>query len=87
MDVSISLPPELVAFLQAKVEAGRYGSTSEVISEALRLLERVDQRGADERDRLRRAWEEGIASGDAGPLSFDELKAEARRRSTAVAKG
>ena len=87
MDVSISLPPELVAFLQAKVETGRYGSTGEVISEALRLLERVDQCGADERDHLRRTWEEGIASGDAGPLSFDELKAEARRRSTAAAKG
>lgn len=86
MDVSISLPPDLVAFLQAKVETGRYGSVSEVVGEALRLLERVERGGAEERDRLRRAWEEGVASGDAGPLGFDGLT-DTRRRSTAAAKG
>lgn len=28
---------------------------------------------------LRRAWAEGVASGDAGPLDFAKLKAESRR--------
>ena len=30
--------------------------------------------------RLRQLWDEGLASGDAGPLDFTELKQEARRR-------
>jgi antitoxin ParD1/3/4 len=84
VNISISLPPELVGLLKAKVETGRYSSTSEVVREALRLLERLDQREADERARLRQAWEDGLASGDAGPLDFAELKAEARRRLAAA---
>ncbi len=86
MNISISLTPELVGLLKAKVETGRYSSTSEVVREALRLLERFDQREVDARTRLRQAWEDGIASGDAGPLDFAELKAEASRRLDAKAK-
>jgi len=86
MNLSISLPTELVGFLKAKVESGRYSSTSEVVREALRLLERLDQREAEELQQLRRAWDEGIASGDAGPLDFAALKAEARRRLASASK-
>lgn len=86
MNISISLTPELVGLLKAKVETGRYSSTSEVVREALRLLERFDQREVDARARLRQAWEDGITSGDAGPLDFTELKAEASRRLDAKAK-
>ena len=42
MNISISLTPELVGMIKAKVEGGRYSSTSEVVREALRLLERMD---------------------------------------------
>ena len=80
MNISISLTPELVGMIKARVDSGRYTSTSEVVREALRLLERVDEREAEERARLRRAWAEGVESGDAGPLDFAELKAEGRRR-------
>jgi antitoxin ParD1/3/4 len=78
MNISISLTPELVGLIKAKVESGRYTSTSEVVREALRLLERSDKREAEARARLRQAWDDGIASGDAGPLDFAELKAQAR---------
>jgi antitoxin ParD1/3/4 len=78
MNISISLTPELVGLIKAKVESGRYTSTSEVVREALRLLERSDEREAEARARLRQAWDDGIASGDAGPLDFAELKAQAR---------
>ena len=87
MNISISLTPELVGMMKAKVESGRYTSTSEVVREALRLLERADEREADERARLRQAWAEGIESDDAGPLDFAGLKAEARRRLASQAKG
>jgi antitoxin ParD1/3/4 len=86
MNISISLTPELVGLIKARVDSGRYTSTSEVVREALRLLERADAREAEARTRLTRAWDEGIASGDAGPLDFAELKAEARRMLAAQTK-
>ena len=45
--MNVSLTPRLVDFVHRKVEAGLYGSSSEVIREALRLME--------ERDRQREA--------------------------------
>jgi antitoxin ParD1/3/4 len=86
MNISISLTPELVGMIKAKVEGGRYSSTSEVVREALRLLERMDRREMEQIDHLRKAWNEGIASGDGGALDFAELKATARRERDA-AKG
>jgi len=86
MNISISLTPELVGMIKAKVEGGRYSSTSEVVREALRLLERMDRREMEQIDHLRNAWNEGVASGDAGALDFTELKATARREHNA-AKG
>jgi antitoxin ParD1/3/4 len=45
--MNVSLTPELDQFVAGKVESGRYNSASEVIREALRLLEEYDQaRGA-----------------------------------------
>jgi len=43
--MNVPLTPELEQFVQAKVKTGRYLSASEVVREALRLL--------DDRDRLR----------------------------------
>lgn len=80
MDVSVSLTPELVDLIKAKVGSDRYTATSEAVRGALPLLERADQREAEELGRLRGAWAEGVASGDAGPLDFEALKAEARGR-------
>jgi len=37
--MNISLPPELVKLVHAKVESGRYASASEVIREALRAMD------------------------------------------------
>ena len=37
--MNVSLTPELERFVGAKVKSGRYNSASEVIREALRLLE------------------------------------------------
>jgi antitoxin ParD1/3/4 len=70
MNISISLPPELISLIKSKVESGRYSSTSEVVREALRLLERADQQEAERLKGLRRAWREGLDSGDAGELDF-----------------
>lgn len=42
--MNVSLTPELEKFVQEKVESGRYTSASEVVREALRLMEKRDQR-------------------------------------------
>lgn len=41
--MNVSLTPELEEFVSTKVESGRYHSASEVVREALRLLEERDQ--------------------------------------------
>lgn len=40
--LNVSLTPELVAFVAARVASGRYGSASEVVRAALRCLERAE---------------------------------------------
>ena len=40
--MNVSLTPELERFVSTKVESGRYNSASEVVREALRLLEEHD---------------------------------------------
>lgn len=41
--MNVSLTDELEKFVSAKVESGRYNSASEVVREALRLLEEDDR--------------------------------------------
>lgn len=41
--MNVSLTSELEKFVSAKVESGRYNSASEVVREALRLLEEHDR--------------------------------------------
>jgi len=53
--MNVSLTPELEEFVNSKVQTGRYNSASEVVREALRLLE--------ERDR---AYEARLAEFNAG---------------------
>ena len=40
--MNVSLTPELEQFVSGKVQSGRYNSASEVVREALRLLEEHD---------------------------------------------
>ncbi len=87
MNISVSLTPELVGLIREKVATGRYTSTSEVVREALRRLERTDQRQAEATARLRQAWDDGIASGRFAPMDLDDVKARARSaRMTAQVK-
>ena len=41
--MNVSLTPELDKFVAGKVDSGRYNSASEVVREALRLLEEHDR--------------------------------------------
>jgi antitoxin ParD1/3/4 len=80
VNMNVSLPEELANFVKDKVSTGRYGSSSEVVREALRLMERTEQQEAEKLALLRQAWKKGIDSGDAGEVDFTALKKEARAR-------
>jgi antitoxin ParD1/3/4 len=80
MNMNVSLTEELANFVKAKVAAGRYTSSSEVVREVLRLMEKIERQEAKKSEFLRRAWKEGIDSGDAGEVDFTTLKNEARAR-------
>ncbi len=80
MNISVSLIDELAKFIDAQVATGRYASSSEVVQEALRLMERFDQAEAEKLHWLQNAWREGIDSGDAGEIDFAALKLEAHHR-------
>jgi antitoxin ParD1/3/4 len=80
MNMNVSLTEELANFVKAKVSGGRYSSSSEVVREALRLMEKIEQQEAEKLRFLRQAWQEGIDSGDAGEVDFSALKQEARAR-------
>jgi antitoxin ParD1/3/4 len=66
--------------VQAKVESGLYNSASEVMREALRLMEERDQVRELRLEELRREIQKGIDSGESTPLDFDAIKARGRKR-------
>jgi len=80
MNMNVSLTEELANFVKAKVMTGRYTSSSEVVREALRLMEKTEQQEVEKLQYLRTAWQEGIDSGDVGEVDFKTLKQEARAR-------
>ena len=80
MNMNVSLPEELANFVKAKVSAGRYSSSSEVVREALRLMEKYEQQEAEKLQFLHKSWQDGISSGDAGEIDFAELKKTARAK-------
>jgi antitoxin ParD1/3/4 len=76
--MNVHLTAELEQFVQRKVESGLYGSASEVVHEALRLLARRDAE-----DRLEGLLLEGLDSGEAREMSGDdwqEVRAAVRER-------
>ncbi|MGO4872488.1 MAG: type II toxin-antitoxin system ParD family antitoxin [Roseiarcus sp.] len=80
MNMNVSLTEELANYVKAKVSAGRYASSSEVVREALRLMEKVERQEAEKLGLLRQAWREGVDSGEADAVDFAALKQEARAR-------
>ena len=80
MNMNISLTEELASFTKAKISGGRYSSSSEVVREALRLMEKIERQDAEKLAYLRKAWQDGIDSGNAmlAEVDFAALKHEAR---------
>ena len=64
--MNVALPPELEQLVTARVRSGRYSSVSEVIREALLLLEEREQLYERRRQELRHKIAEGLAQFDRG---------------------
>jgi antitoxin ParD1/3/4 len=64
--MNVSLTPELEQFVQSKVESGRYNSASEVVREALRLLEDHEQARAAQLAEFNQELGRRLASLDRG---------------------
>ena len=62
--MNISLTPELKAFVQSRVSSGFYNNASEVIREALRLLNERDQIKALKLELLKKELSLGLESLD-----------------------
>ncbi|MEZ5355434.1 MAG: type II toxin-antitoxin system ParD family antitoxin [Bryobacteraceae bacterium] len=78
--VNISITPELDAFLQSRVKSGRYQTTSEVVREALRLLERRERERDEAFEHLKAKLKRGAAQAEAGELlDGEEVFAELRQ--------
>lgn len=84
MQMNISLTPQLEELVRNKVASGLYNSASEVVREALRLMEREDQLRAASLAQLRQDIQTGIDSGPAGELSAQDVKARGRARLAAL---
>jgi antitoxin ParD1/3/4 len=76
--MSFALPPELRSYIDARVQSGGYGNTSEYLRELIRR----DRQTMAER-RLRDLVADGLASGEARPLTEDVID-ELRRRALAA---
>ncbi len=72
---SVTIGSQLDDFVGKLIESGRYGSTSEVVRSALRLLERQEK----QMDALRSAVEVGERSGESD-MSLRDIASEVKQK-------
>lgn len=78
--MNVNLTPQLEELVRTKVASGMYTSASEVVREALRLMDEQDRLRAVKFDQLRDDIRRGLASGPAQAWDAKEVKAQARAR-------
>ena len=79
--MNVHLTPELEQMVQSKVKTGRYNSASEVMREALRLMDERDQMKAMQKEELRKKIAAGLKSLEEGRVHdgeafFAQMEAE-----------
>jgi antitoxin ParD1/3/4 len=79
--MSLQLTRDVEELIHDKLKSGRYGSESEIVREALGLLEERDEMLLFRKDEIRRQIAEGVASlragqGVDGEAVFDRIEAE-----------
>jgi antitoxin ParD1/3/4 len=80
--MNVSLTPELEKFVADKVESGRYTSASEVVREALRLLEEHERSRAAQLEEFNRELKARLDALDRGEhVTAEEVREHFRRKS------
>lgn len=82
--LTISVTPDLEAFIRERVASGRFDTASDVVREGLKLLEGREHEREAVIDELRREIEIGLEQAKAGQLRdgravFEELRGRIRQ--------
>lgn len=85
MGMNVNLTPQLEELVRAKVASGMYTSASEVVREALRLMDEQDRLRQAKLDELKRELRKGLESGPSEQWDATAVKAKARARRSAKA--
>ena len=83
MDMNINLTPQLEEMVRQKVASGLYASASEVVLDALRLMDENDQMRVAKLEQLRQEIQDGLNSGPAFELNPEDVKSAGRARRAA----
>lgn len=81
--MEITLPPELLKFVEQKVQAGQYESAAAVIQGALVALKQQEELTDEDLAELREDVEVGLdqlARGEGAPWDAEQTKAQLRER-------
>ena len=78
--MNVSLTPKLEGYVKAKVKSGDYNNASEVIREALRLLQQEEAVREGKMARLRKALQAGLDSPDVEDFDMKKVIKRLRAR-------
>jgi antitoxin ParD1/3/4 len=87
MPINVNLTPFLEEMVRQKVKSGLYTSASEVVREALRLMEAQDSLRNAKCDQLRNDIRAGIESGTPTAWDAEEIKRTVRKRRNTTKAG
>jgi antitoxin ParD1/3/4 len=87
MVMNINLTPQLEEMVRQKVTSGLYTSASEVVREALRLMDEKDQLRTARLGHLCQEIQDGLDSGPAVAWDPEETKRAGRAKQSAKAIG
>ena len=80
MTLNVNLTPKLEDMVRQKVAGGLYNNASEVVRDALRLMEARDRLQDAQLEALRQDIAVGLESGPAEELDIEDIKRRGRER-------
>lgn len=78
MGMNVNLTPQLEELVRSKVASGLYTSASEVVREALRLMDEQDRLRVAKLEQLRGEVRRGLDSGPSETWDAEAVKSKAR---------